>query len=121
MRWLAGSLEKNTVQKILKTENGRISKDKESMTEKRNQRELLWFQTGEALNFITAAPHCGVHFNSIQYFCMYIGKHIDGHTHHSLAQSRRGLVNCAVVTLVLPRYHSHVVNVNLKRLELTLG
>jgi hypothetical protein len=30
------------------------------MTEKRNQRELLWFQTGGALNFITAAPHCGV-------------------------------------------------------------
>jgi hypothetical protein len=29
------------------------------LTEKRNQRELLWFQTGEALNFITAAPHCG--------------------------------------------------------------
>jgi hypothetical protein len=27
------------------------------MTEKRNQRELLWFQTGGALNFITAAPH----------------------------------------------------------------
>jgi hypothetical protein len=26
------------------------------MTEKRNQRELLWFQTGGALNFITAAP-----------------------------------------------------------------
>jgi hypothetical protein len=29
------------------------------MTGKRNQRELLWFQTGGALNFITAAPHCG--------------------------------------------------------------
>jgi hypothetical protein len=29
------------------------------MTEKRNQRELLWFQAGRALNFITAAPHCG--------------------------------------------------------------
>jgi hypothetical protein len=29
------------------------------MTEKRNQRELLWFQTGGALNFITAVPHCG--------------------------------------------------------------
>jgi hypothetical protein len=29
------------------------------MTEKRNQRELLWFQAGGALNFITAAPHCG--------------------------------------------------------------
>jgi hypothetical protein len=29
------------------------------MTEKRNQRELLWFQTGGALNFITVAPHCG--------------------------------------------------------------
>jgi hypothetical protein len=28
------------------------------MTGKRNQRELLWFQTGGALNFITAAPHC---------------------------------------------------------------
>jgi hypothetical protein len=33
-------------------------KTKESMIEKRNQRELLWFQTGGALN-ITAAPHCG--------------------------------------------------------------
>jgi hypothetical protein len=30
------------------------------MTEKRNQRELLWFQTGGALNFITAVPHYGV-------------------------------------------------------------
>jgi hypothetical protein len=29
------------------------------MTEKRNQRELLWFQARGALNFITAAPHCG--------------------------------------------------------------
>jgi hypothetical protein len=59
IRWLEESLEKNTVQKILKAENGRIRKDKESMTEKRNQRELLWFQTGGALNFIiTAAPHC---------------------------------------------------------------
>jgi hypothetical protein len=29
---------KNTVQKILKAENGRIGKDSESMTEKRNQR-----------------------------------------------------------------------------------
>jgi hypothetical protein len=42
-----------------KDPKGRIGKDKGSMTEKRNQRELLWFQTGEALNFITAAPHCG--------------------------------------------------------------
>jgi hypothetical protein len=32
---------------------------KESMTEKRNQRELLWFKTGGALNFITTVPHCG--------------------------------------------------------------
>jgi hypothetical protein len=38
-------LEKNAVQKILKAGNGRIGKDKQSMTEKRNQRELLWFQT----------------------------------------------------------------------------
>jgi hypothetical protein len=30
------------------------------MKEKRNQMELLWFQTGRALNFITAAPHCGL-------------------------------------------------------------
>jgi hypothetical protein len=37
----------------------KIEKDQESMTEKRNQRELLWFQAGGALNFITAAPHCG--------------------------------------------------------------
>jgi hypothetical protein len=37
-----------------------IGKDKESVTEKRNQRELLCFQTGGALNFIAAAPHCGV-------------------------------------------------------------
>jgi hypothetical protein len=59
IRWLEESLERNTVQKILKAENGRIGKDKESMTEKRNQRELLCFQTGGALNFITAAPHCG--------------------------------------------------------------
>jgi hypothetical protein len=59
IRWLEESLEKNTVEKILKAEKGRIGKDKESMTEKRNQRELLWFQTGGALNFITAAPHCG--------------------------------------------------------------
>jgi hypothetical protein len=34
-------LERNTVQKILKAENRRIGKDKESKTEKRNQRELL--------------------------------------------------------------------------------
>jgi hypothetical protein len=59
IRWLEESLEKNTVQQILKAENGRIGKDKDSMTGKRNQRELLWFQTGGALNFITAAPHCG--------------------------------------------------------------
>jgi hypothetical protein len=31
-------LEKNTVQKILKAEIGRIGKDKENMTGKRNQR-----------------------------------------------------------------------------------
>jgi hypothetical protein len=37
----------------------KVGKDKESMTGKRNQRELLWFQTEGALNFITAAPHCG--------------------------------------------------------------
>jgi hypothetical protein len=35
------------------------------MTEKRNQRELLWFQAGGALNFITAAPHCGENVLSI--------------------------------------------------------
>jgi hypothetical protein len=35
------------------------SEKTKSVTEKRNQRELLWFQTGGALNFITAAPHCG--------------------------------------------------------------
>jgi hypothetical protein len=34
------------------------------MTGKRNQRELLWFQTGGALNFITAAPHCGAYDTS---------------------------------------------------------
>jgi hypothetical protein len=38
IRWLEESLEKNTVQQILKVENGRIGKDKESMTGKRNQR-----------------------------------------------------------------------------------
>jgi hypothetical protein len=59
IRWPEESLERNTVQKILKADNGRIGKDKESMTEKRNQRELLWFQTGGAFDFITAAPHCG--------------------------------------------------------------
>jgi hypothetical protein len=37
----------------------KIGKDKESKTKKKNERELLWFQTGGALNFITAAPHCG--------------------------------------------------------------
>jgi hypothetical protein len=52
--------KKITVQKFLKAENGGIGQDKESMTEKKNQRELLWFQTGGALNFITTAPHCGV-------------------------------------------------------------
>jgi hypothetical protein len=60
IRWLIERLEKNTVEKILKAENGRLEKDKESMAEKRNRRELLWFQTGGALNFITAVPHCGV-------------------------------------------------------------
>jgi hypothetical protein len=59
IRWLEESLERNPVQKFLKAENGIIIKDKESMTEKMNQRELLWCQTVGALNFITAAPHCG--------------------------------------------------------------
>jgi hypothetical protein len=36
IRWLEESLERNTVQKILMTENGQIGKDKESMAEKRN-------------------------------------------------------------------------------------
>jgi hypothetical protein len=58
IRWLEESLEKNTVQNILKAENGRIGKDKQSMTEK-GTKELLWFQTGGGLNFITAAAHCG--------------------------------------------------------------
>jgi hypothetical protein len=70
IRWLKESLERNTVQKILKAENRKLGKDKESMTEKRNQRELMWFQTGGALNFITAAPHCGVAIISF-----YINKH----------------------------------------------
>jgi hypothetical protein len=52
-------------------------KDKESMTEKRNQRELLWFQTGGALNFLTAAPHCGdscdIHVDNTCYIII-IGK-----------------------------------------------
>jgi hypothetical protein len=34
-------------------------KEEEEEEEKRKQRELPWFQTGGALNFITAAPHCG--------------------------------------------------------------
>jgi hypothetical protein len=68
IRWLEESLEKNTVQKILKAEDGKIEKDQESMTEKRNQRELLWFQAGGALNFITAAHHCGVHATSKCFF-----------------------------------------------------
>jgi hypothetical protein len=59
IRWLEERLEKNTVQKILQAEKGKIGKDKESMTEKKNQVKLIWFQTGGALNFITAAPHCG--------------------------------------------------------------
>jgi hypothetical protein len=59
IRWLEECLERNTVKKILKAEKRQIGKDKESMREKRNQRELLWFQTEGAFNFITAAPHCG--------------------------------------------------------------
>jgi hypothetical protein len=51
--------------KVLKAEDGKIEKDQESMTEKRNQRELLWFQAGGALNFITAVPHCGKLINGI--------------------------------------------------------
>jgi hypothetical protein len=44
----------------LKDPKGRKKKNrKRCMTEKRNQRELLWFQTEGAFNFITAAPHCG--------------------------------------------------------------
>jgi hypothetical protein len=58
IRWLEERLEKYSW-KVLKAENGKIEKDQESMTEKRNQRKLLWFQAGGALNFITAAPHCG--------------------------------------------------------------
>jgi hypothetical protein len=46
----------------------KIEKDQESMTEKRNQRELLWFQAGGALNFITAAPNCGENFSSFHCF-----------------------------------------------------
>jgi hypothetical protein len=37
------------VSKILKAENGKIGKDKESKTEKRSQRGLLLFKTGGAL------------------------------------------------------------------------
>jgi hypothetical protein len=33
--------------KVLKAEDGQIDTDQESMTEKGNQRELLWFQAGE--------------------------------------------------------------------------
>jgi hypothetical protein len=44
---------------FIKAGNGKFGSDKERMTEKRNQRELVWIQTGGALNFITAAPHCG--------------------------------------------------------------
>jgi hypothetical protein len=36
-----------------KSIKGKIRKEKESVTEKRNQRQLLWFQKGGALNFIT--------------------------------------------------------------------
>jgi hypothetical protein len=40
------------------------------MTEKRNQRELQWFQTGGALNFITAAPYCGGATSTlVDYYC----------------------------------------------------
>jgi hypothetical protein len=52
----------------LKDSKGRKWKIKESMTEERNQRELLWFQTGGALNFITAAPHCGAYSTMKSYF-----------------------------------------------------
>jgi hypothetical protein len=54
----------------------KIGKDKESKTEKRNQRELLWLQTGGVLNFITAAPHCGdiasLNFRMGEYSYLYL-------------------------------------------------
>jgi hypothetical protein len=53
-------LEINKIQKILKAEDGKIGKDKDSMTEKRNQRKLPWFQKGGPLMSSTAAPQCGI-------------------------------------------------------------
>jgi hypothetical protein len=59
-------------------------KDKENMTEKRNQRQLLWFQTGGTFNFINAAPHCGdtlssaeacsdsEHWRHTDNYCLYL-------------------------------------------------
>jgi hypothetical protein len=51
-----GIVDLNAVLKILKAENGKIEKEKERLTEKRNQVKLLWFQTAEVLYFIAAAP-----------------------------------------------------------------
>jgi hypothetical protein len=59
IRWLEESLEKYIHEQILKAEIRKIGKDKESMTEKKNQVKLPWFKTGGAFNFMTAAPHCG--------------------------------------------------------------
>jgi hypothetical protein len=52
-------LEKYIHEQILKAEIGKFGKDKESMTEKKNQVKLPWLKTGGAFNFMIPAPHCG--------------------------------------------------------------
>jgi hypothetical protein len=59
IRWLEESLEKIQMSRSKRQKIEKIGKDRESIKEKRNQTKLLWFQIGGALNFITAAPHCG--------------------------------------------------------------
>lgn len=49
IRWLREGLEKIQIEEP-EGRNGKIRKDK---------REVLRFQAGGALNFITAASHCG--------------------------------------------------------------
>jgi hypothetical protein len=59
IRWLEEHLERNTVQNILKAEKGRIGKRRREHDRKEEPNTAMWFQTGGALTFMTAAPHCG--------------------------------------------------------------